>query len=187
MSVTHHSYCSSSMQPCRLQLLLGLVLLLLLALLAPTATADFSCSSDRQVVNCGQLPVDTADQKAEYVACCQANVVTPAAAAEEVKVAAAAAGVRQGLQPAQMRADLNAGGPRNTSMNFRWGWCLLRRLVIVPTFDGTSWTSVRQTVRHAQPGSSIAICTTISELLLNYMGQQQAACVACVVEGNIGL
>lgn len=134
------------MQPCRLQLLLGLVLLLLLALLAPTATADFSCSSDRQVVNCGQLPVDTAEQKAEYVACCQANVVTPAAAAEEVKVAAAAAGVRQGLQPAQMRADLNAGGPRNTSMNFRWGWCLLRRLVIVPTFDGTSWTSVRQTV-----------------------------------------
>jgi hypothetical protein len=132
------------MQPCRLLLLLGLALLLLLS---PAASEDFTCTSDRQVVNCGQLPVDTAEQQAEYIACCRANIVTPAAAAEEVRVAAAAAGVRQALQPAQMRPDLDPSGPLNTTLNFRWGLCHTRRRAIIPTFSGTSWTTTRQTVR----------------------------------------
>jgi hypothetical protein len=145
------------MQPCRLRLLPGLrmLLLLLLGLHAAPAVADFSCSSDRQVVNCGQLPVETAEQRSEYIACCQANIVSPAAAAEEVRVSAAAAGVRQGLQPAQARADLDPSGPRNTTLNFRWGLCLARRLVTMPTFSGTSWTTVKQTVREGWQATSI--------------------------------
>eukprot|EP00882_Tetradesmus_deserticola_P015228 GHRQ01016219.1.p1 GENE.GHRQ01016219.1~~GHRQ01016219.1.p1 ORF type:complete len:577 (+),score=184.85 GHRQ01016219.1:303-2033(+) len=129
------------------QLLLLLpCLVLLVALLAPAGSAEFACNSERQVVSCGQLPVETASQQAEYIACCQANVVTPAAAAEATRVAAAAAVVRQELQPAQMRPDLDPNGPRSTSLNFRWGSCLKRRLVVMPTFVGTSWTTVKQTV-----------------------------------------
>jgi hypothetical protein len=135
------------MQPCRLLLLSGLALLMLLS---PAASDDFTCTSDRQVVNCGQLPVDTAEQQAEYIACCRANLLAPAVAAEEVRVAAAAASVRQALQPAAMRPDLDPNGPLNATVNFRWGLCHTRRRAIIPTFSGTSWTSTRQTVRVCQ-------------------------------------
>lgn len=151
-------------------LLLALLELLLLLhhgqgqavlLLEPSSTSTGlelpKCSSDEQLVQCGQLPFDTPDTFTDYVQCCQLfepAPLPPAAAA----VAAQATATQAVVAAATPRPDLDltASGRFATPPDYLWNStlvvngkpassCVTKVQVLVPTFTvpkTVSYTSI---------------------------------------------
>lgn len=85
-----------------------------------------ACSSEQQIIECGQIPFTAQEDRA---ACCALNKPLPPGAADGVNAAAAVA-----QQPA--RADLTGGlasGP-----NYKFGSCIQQATAAVPAFRDVS-------------------------------------------------
>jgi hypothetical protein len=104
------------------------------------------CSSDEQLVQCGQLPIDTQEAFTAYMQCCQLfefRPLPPAAQAAEARATASQAVVAASTPRPDL--DLTPAGRFATAPNYLWeslqtingkpaSSCVAKAQVLVPTF-----------------------------------------------------